>query len=149
MKKIILLAIIGLVSFQMANAQTSSSDIWKTMEKVTYKKTMDKSLGIYVDVPVFGKSVKSISGKTITIKGYIIPLEGYQDQDLFIFSRYPYNMCFFCGGAGPETVLEAETKTGEKIKYTSKEITIKGKIKLNNDNIDRLMYILEDVVVVK
>ena len=148
MKKILLLAIIGLASFQMANAQTSS-DIWKTMEKVTYKKTLDKSLGIYVDVPVFGKSVKALAGKTVTIKGYIIPLEGYQDQDYFIFSRYPYNMCFFCGGAGPETVLEAETKKGNNIKYTSKEITIKGKIKLNNDNVDRLMYILEDVVLVK
>lgn len=148
MKKILLLAIIGLASFQIANAQTSS-DIWKTMEKVTYKKTLDKSLGIYVDVPVFGKSVKELAGKTVTIKGYIIPLEGYQDQDYFIFSRYPYNMCFFCGGAGPETVLEAESKDGKTIKYTSKEITIKGKLKLNNDNVDRLMYILEDVVLVK
>ena len=148
MKQILLLAIIGLASFQMANAQTSS-EFWKTMEKVTYKKTMDKSLGIYVDVPVFGKSVKALSGKTVTIKGYIIPLEGYQDQDYFIFSRYPYSMCFFCGGAGPETVLEAETKSGNNIKYTSKEITIKGKLTLNNDNVDRLMYILEDVVLVK
>jgi hypothetical protein len=152
MKKIFLLAILNMALLPLVNAQTAtatSPDIWQTLEKVTYKKTFDKTLGINVDVPVFGKSVKAIEGQIVTLKGYIIPLEGYEDQDYFIFSRYPYSMCFFCGGAGPETVMEVETKTGKDIKYTSKEITIKGKLKLNDQNVDRLMYILEDASLVK
>lgn len=142
MKKIfIAIAVISLMSFSITQ---TSSEIWKKLEKVTYKKKLDKTLGIYVDVPIFGKSVKALDGKVVTIKGYIIPLEGYQQQNFFVFSRYPYNMCFFCGGAGPETVMEVETRKGKDIKYTSKEITIKGKLKLNDDNVDRLMYLMED-----
>ena len=58
-------------------------------------------------------------------------------------------MCFFCGGAGPETVLEAESKDRKTIKYTSKEITIKGKLKLNKDDINHLNFILKEAVFVK
>lgn len=147
MKNITLICLFVVASFQFAAAQTG--EIWTALEKVTYKKTLDKTLGIYVDYPIFGKSVKALDSKTVTIKGYIIPLEGYENQDFFMFSRYPYSMCFFCGGAGPETVMEVETKFGKKIKYTSKEITIKGKLKLNDTNVDRLMYIMEDAVLIE
>lgn len=131
-------------------AQAQDSDgYWKTLEKLTYKKYFDKTLGLNVDQPVFSSEVKKLDGREITIKGYIIPLESYEGQSYFVFSKFPYNMCFFCGGAGPETVMEVETRKGVEIKYTSKMIAIKGKLRLNDDNIDRLMYILEDAVQVK
>lgn len=126
-----------------------NEDIWKTLEKVTYKKHFDKGLGMHVNKPVFSKATKALEGKEITVKGYIIPLEGYQGQSYFVFSKFPYSMCFFCGGAGPETVMEVETKKGKDIKYTSKQITIKGKLKLNDKNVDRLMFILNDAELVK
>jgi hypothetical protein len=56
-------------------------------------------------------------------------------------------MCFFCGGAGPETVLEVSAL--EPIKYTAEAITIKGKLELNDEDINRLIYSLTDVVLVK
>jgi hypothetical protein len=163
MKKIVTLTLIAVLAFGFTNITTAQTakkkttkkttkkkaDIWKTLEKVTYKKHYDETLGLYVDKPVFSSAIKKLDKKVVTIKGYIIPLEGYQDQNYFVFSKYPYNMCFFCGGAGPETVMEVETKKGKDIKYTSKMITIKGKLKLNDDNVDRLMYILEDATLVK
>jgi len=129
--------------------KAKKADVWKTLEKVTYKKHFDETLGLYVDKPVFSSIIKKLNKKTVTVKGYIIPLEGYQDQNYFVFSKFPYNMCFFCGGAGPETVMEVEMKKGKEIKYTSKMITITGKLNLNDDNVDRLMYILEDASIVK
>ena len=144
---ILTIAIIGL---SLPNMSFSvEEDHWKTLEKVTFKKHMDETLGLYVDKPVFSKEIKELDKKSISIQGYIIPLEGYEGQTYFVFSKFPYNMCFFCGGAGPETVMEVETKKGKDIKYTSKMITIKGKLKLNDDNVDRLMYILEDAELVK
>ncbi len=150
MKNILLIA---LISLGWANAnfaqKKANPDVWKKLENVTFKKHFHKELGIYVDKPIFGKGVKKISNKTVTVKGYIIPLEGYEGQTYFIFSKFPYSMCFFCGGAGPETVMEVDMVKGKKIKYTSKQITIKGKLKLNDDNIDKLMYLLVDAVQVK
>jgi hypothetical protein len=104
-------------------------------------------LGFKVDVPVFGEEIKALAGKTITIKGYIIPVEGYKSHKEFIFSAFPYNMCFFCGGAGPETVMEVFSN--EAIKYTAEPITIKGKLELNDSDINRWIYGLRDAELVK
>jgi hypothetical protein len=99
-------------------------------------------LGFKVDVPVFGESVQALADQEVVIKGYIIPVEGYKSHKEFVFSAYPYNMCFFCGGAGPETVMEVFSN--EPIKYTAEPIVLRGTLELNSSDINRLMYILKD-----
>lgn len=123
--------------------------IWKTLSNVTFKSKKDPTFGYYVDVPIFSKEVKALEGKIVEVEGYIIPVEGYQRQGYFVFSAYPYNLCYFCGGAGPETVMEVFTKKGTTIKYTAKPITIKGKLVLNSKDVNKLMYLLEDVVLIE
>lgn len=103
---------------------------------------MDDFLGFKIDKPVFSEPIKALEGEEIRVKGYIIPVEGYKDQTEFVFSAYPYSMCFFCGGAGPETVMEVEAR--ESVKYTADPITLKGKLELNADDINALMYKLKD-----
>ncbi len=125
----------------------SGPPLWKTLSKITYEKKYDDLLGFKVDVPVFADEVKAMEGKIVTVSGYIIPVEGYKSHDEFVFSAYPYSMCFFCGGAGPETVMEVSAT--EPIKYTSEKVTIKGKLLLNKDNVNRLMYVMTDAVLVK
>jgi hypothetical protein len=122
--------------------------IWKTLGKVAFKMKKDELMGYDVEIPIFSKEVKALAGQTITIKGYIIPVEGYKAQGYFVFSAYPYNLCYFCGGAGKETVMEVFTKKGTTIKYTAKPITIRGKLVLNAKDINKLMYLLEDAVLV-
>lgn len=143
MKKLILgiLLFAGLVSFVQAQNETN---LWKTLGKVTFEKKYDELLGFKVDVPVFGDATKELEGKEVTISGYIVPVEGYKSHNEFVFSAYPYNMCFFCGGAGPETVMEVTAN--EAVKYTTERITLRGKLLLNRDNINRLMYIMTDAV---
>lgn len=125
----------------------AQKDIWQTLAKITYKKEMDEMLGFKVDKPVFSESVKALAGKTVTIKGYIIPVEGYKSHSEFVFSAFPYNMCFFCGGAGPETVMEVSAN--DAVKYTTEAITLRGKLQLNDSDINRLIYSLTDAEVVK
>jgi len=93
-------------------------------------------------VPVFSDEVKALENKEITIKGYIIPVEGYKSHKEFIFSAFPYNLCFFCGGAGPETVMEVSAVEG--VKYSTEPIILKGKLELNSKDINRLMYSLSN-----
>lgn len=124
-----------------------AGNIWSTLSKITFKKQMDEIMGFNVDVPVFSKDVKDLEGQEVTIKGYIIPVEGYKSHREFVFSAFPYNMCFFCGGAGPETVMEVYSI--DPVKYSAKQVTLKGKLELNDDDINRLMYSLTDAVLIK
>ena len=133
-----LLAIILFLSIGSIDAQST----WKTLSKITFKKQFDELMGFKVDVPVFSKEIKELEGKEIFIKGYIIPVEGYKSHSEFIFSAFPYNMCFFCGGAGPETVMEVITI--EPLEYTAESVKLKGKLQLNNEDINQLMYKLVD-----
>jgi len=132
-------------TLQLTAQETTNT--WKSLAKITYKKEYDELMGFKVDVPVFSEEIKEMAGKEINIKGYIIPVEGYKSHKEFIFSAYPYNMCFFCGGAGPETVMEVSAV--EPVKYTAEQIEIQGKLELNDTDVNRLMYILTDVKLVK
>jgi len=128
-------------------AEEKKENIWKTLSRITYRKEYDELMGFKIDKPVFSQQVKDIENVEVTIKGYVIPVEGYKSHTEFIFSAFPYNMCFFCGGAGPETVMEV--LANEPIKYSAEQITIKGKLQLNADDINRLMYQLVDATLVK
>lgn len=148
MKKIILavgLFVLFLTPGRM-EAQ-NEANMWKTLAKITYTKEYDQILGFKVDVPQFSDEIQSLEDKEITIKGYIIPVEGYKSHKEFIFSAYPYNMCFFCGGAGPETVMEVYAD--EDIKYTTEPVVIRGKLELNSTDINRLIYALHGAVKVE
>ena len=140
-----LLALIMTVNL-ISQAQTTDN-IWKTLSKISYKKEFDELMGFKIDKPVFSEAIKALEGKEITIKGYIIPVEGYKSHKEFIFSAFPYSMCFFCGGAGPETVMEVEATEG--VNYSADAIIIKGTVRLNDKDINRLMYKLVNAKLIK
>lgn len=121
----------------------NSSDNWKAMSEVGYEISEDEYGEIYV--PKFGEKVKKMEGKQVSLKGFIIPFEGMFKPNQIILSSLPIAACFFCGGSGPETVAEAYLK--EKIEYTSKPVTVTGRLMLNNTNQDQLMYILKEAKV--
>lgn len=132
---------------EIDDTEARKENIWKTLSRITYRKEYDELMGFKIDKPVFSQQVQDIEGTEITIKGYVIPVEGYKSHTEFIFSAFPYNMCFFCGGAGPETVMEV--LASEPVKYSAEQITLKGKIQLNADDINRLMYQLVDATLVE
>lgn len=151
MKNILFILLTVIFVSTGANAQeeielSKSENTWKTLSRITYKKEYDELMGFKIDKPVFGDKVKALEGKEVIIKGYIIPVEGYKSHKEFILSAFPYNMCFFCGGAGPETVMEV--MASEPVKFQADAIYLKGILKLNPDDINRLMYFLEDAVLI-
>lgn len=155
MTRTILFALVLLLGGQLYAQEGAPTEIpplkknslWKTLSNITYTKEYDEFLGFKIDKPVFADVVKKLEDTEVTVKGYIIPVEGYKSHTEFIFSAYPYSMCFFCGGAGPETVMEVESL--DPVKYTAEQIVIKGKLKLNSEDINRLMYLLVDAKVIK
>lgn len=135
------------ILFALSSFAQSSDNVWNTLSKITFKKEYDELLGFKVDVPVFSEEVQALENQEVVIKGYIIPVEGYKSHKEFIFSAFPYNLCFFCGGAGPETVMEVFAT--ESVKYTTDPIYLKGKLELNASDINRLMYALNNAEQVK
>lgn len=130
-----------------AQVESPSKSTWRTLGKITFKKVYDELMGFKVDMPVFSDTIKELEGEEITIKGYIVPTEGYKSHKEFILSAFPYNMCFFCGGAGPETVMEVESLEG--VEFSADPITLKGILRLNDNDINRLMYKLEEATMVE
>ena len=129
--------------------QTPESDdmyFWKILSKVKYKSNLDAESGEVIYTPIFGKSIEAYEGKVIFLKGYIIPAE--LSRGKMTLSAFPYSSCFFCGGAGPESVIELETKS-PLIYRLDKPIVIQGKLKLNRTDPLRLMYVLSEATYYK
>lgn len=113
---------------------------WKTLSKVTIEKRFDEVMNFEIDYPTFSKEVLALDGKEITLKGWMIPLDELRGENYFVLSALPFANCFFCGGAGPETVVEVFTT--EDYDFTEDRIKVKGKLRLNADDPTQLMYVM-------
>jgi hypothetical protein len=132
----------------LSNSSTAQTVItWEVLKDVQYVEVWSEEFQSVYMVPKFGKKVRSLDGKKIQIRGYVIPVDVLADY--YVLSAFPYSSCFFCGQAGPESVMDiqfANTPTGLR---TDQIITVEGKLRLNVDDILQLNYILEDVKVIK
>ncbi len=133
-----------LISYSIAYGQ--DPNVWKTLSKVEIKTKFNESLGFHVEYPIFSDEIKALDGKEITLSGFMMPLAELRGENYFVLSLLPFNNCFFCGGAGPETVMEVFSK--KQIDFTEKKIKVKGKLTINPDDPMRLMYILKEAVLV-
>lgn len=121
------------------------SNQWEILASARVERRMDNFLQQETDIVIFNESIFSLEGKIIILEGYMIPLEAAVDQRFFVFSRFPYQSCFFCGAAGPETV--AEVYTHKAIPNTEKRIQVSGKLKLNADDPLHLFYLITEAEV--
>ena len=129
-----LLLVVSLPSYAQEN-------FWHVLAEVRYETKPDASGQYEIEVPVFSNQLKTYDNKRVRLKGYIIPLTELGGSSTFMLSSVPFSMCFFCGSAGPETIVEIETK--EKIKFTDKQVMIEGTLVLNGSDPDHHMYILK------
>ncbi len=134
------------INFAFQQIKQDHSINWKILSTVKTENTTDKSGKYQVSIPIFSPELKQLNGKEITLKGYIIPLQELRKHNYFVLSRYPYSLCYFCGGAGIETVVEVNSK--EEIKFTEDAIILRGIFKLNPNNPNQLLYILNQAQII-
>ena len=118
---------------------------WKDLADVTFERKFFPEEQNYFYVPTFGKSVLSLNNKRVQITGYYIPFA----QDFAVLSAFPMASCFFCGAAGPETMVEIQFAQKTKRYKTDDRLTIEGTFKTNATDVDHLNYILENAKVVE
>jgi len=119
-------------------------NFWHVLAEVGFRK--EKKNGYEMEVPLFSNHLKSWDGKKIKLKGYVIPVGEVGDESKFMFSSLPFNVCYFCGAAGPETIMEVEST--QKVKFTSQAIWMEGTLQLNEKDPDRHIYILKAAKVI-
>lgn len=81
-----------------------------------------------------------MEGKEVEIRGYMIPVN--PNENIYVLSAQPMAACFFCGGSGPESIIQLKLKNHKRF-ATDKIWTVRGTLRLNEDNIEELNYILQ------
>jgi hypothetical protein len=120
---------------------------WELLKDVEFDEIWSEEFQAYYMVPKFSKSVKEMDGKEVQIRGFIIPVDIVQDY--YVLSANPYSSCFFCGQAGPESVMEIQMIKKYEGLRMDQVITFQGTLKLNTDDIYQLNYILEEAQIIE
>lgn len=133
----------------ITSTSVQQSGIWGTLAMVSVKKQFDPNFGMEIDKITVSPAVLAMQGKEIEVDGYIIPLTGKLEQNHIMLSKFPENMCFFCGKAGPESAMQVFLAKGKKVAYTDKKVKFKGILLINNNNDGSLLYTLDQAEVLK
>jgi hypothetical protein len=135
------LSFFAFVPTRIAEEQISELT-WNNLADVTFKDVYLKEYDIYYYYPTFGPKVIELEGRMVKISGYVIPVD--YDDDYYVLSAFPFAACFFCGGAGPESVIDLRLKKGHRKFNTDERLTFKGVFQTNSSDIYSLNYILDN-----
>ncbi len=141
MIRIVIFLLLGMSS--MLSAQ-QSKDHWNTLAMVNTESKFDDMMGMVINTATPTAIAETLNGENITIRGFVIALDAKAKLKHFMFSRYPQNMCFFCGAAGPESAMQVFLKEGETIDYTKDKIEVQGTLNIQKGDPSGLIYTLSD-----
>lgn len=131
------------IASQSTNLIAQTPISWINLADVTFEEKMMEDVEMLYNHATFGESLTALAGKEVSITGYMIPMDPMGIT--FVLSRNPNATCFFCGGAGPETVLQLEMKGNTFKRYTIDDrLTFKGILRMNEKDIESLTYVLEE-----
>jgi hypothetical protein len=120
---------------------------WKTMESIKFEKKYFKEVDGEMLIPVFTDEIKKLDGQEVQVEGYIVPID---EKGRFVaLSANPYASCFFCGKAGPASVMTIKLAKRNKSYNTDDYRKFKGKLQLNANDINEFYYILNNSEEVK
>jgi len=128
---------------QLATAQPMLD--WSDLADVQFFEKFSNSLGIKYYQATFGEDIKELEGEEVMVMGYLIPLDALGET--YALSKNPFSACFFCGAAGPETVVELRVKAEYVRRYqTDERRAFRGRLQLNESSLEQFNYVLIDAV---
>jgi hypothetical protein len=102
--------------------------VWPVLAMTNYDQ--DPVSGLYA--PKFPSILtQKYEGQEIIISGYLIPLD--VAANTYALSMNPFSACFFCGNAGPESVIELKFEKDPGRFATDKFVPIIGELRLNRN----------------
>ncbi len=140
------LGIIGL-SGSLGFSQTPTR-LWEIFSKTRFQERFNKTHGLYFYYPQFSHELLALQGKSVELQGFFIPLDTSPSKTL-ILSKYPMAECFFCGGAGPETIAVAYLKNPPSRRLKLDQIIkVRGILQLNADDVEEMTFILQNAEII-
>ena len=128
---------------QLATAQPMLD--WSDLADVQFFEKFSNSMGIKYYQATFGEDIKELEGEEVMVMGYLIPLDALGET--YALSKNPFSACFFCGAAGPETVVELRVKAEYVRRYqTDERRAFRGRLQLNESSLEQFNYVLIDAV---
>mgnify|MGYP000930292245 CR=1 FL=1 len=110
---------------------------WSLLSAATIKNVQGR-LG-----PDFPPTLRPLSGKTVKLQGYLIPLEAGQTHKSFLLSAWSPT-CPFCQTAGPEAMVEVRAR--QPVKYSIDPIVVEGRFLLLDNDASGMFYRLLEAV---
>ncbi|MGY2734633.1 DUF3299 domain-containing protein [Sphingomonas sp. UYP23] len=107
--------------------------IWATLR--TTKIRADDVRGIFT--AAHPPAVKALVGKTLTIPGFIMPLDAATRGTHFLLSKYT-PVCAFCPPGEPNEVVEVNT--ARPIAFSAKLVKVTGTFALENNGDNGLFF---------
>lgn len=107
-----------------------------------YQVQFEGAAGMEWLCPTFPDNIKALEGYEVYLSGYVIPMSA--TKGVYVLSSFPYAACFFCGGAGPESVIQLEIVRRSRPYRTDEWKRFKGILRLNDWDPEKLHYVLEE-----
>ena len=144
MKQFLFLTL-GWICLGLSSLSAQVAIEWRQLADVRFDKPTSGTFGYLAGEAHFGDSAQKLSGQLVSIQGYMLPLTA--DNKEYILSQYSFDQCFFCGGAGKETVILLRPQ--EQFEFELDEVVrVEGRLSLHS-SADSLAYILREVREVK
>lgn len=140
---ILLIAALGILS-----SFHSPIKLWELFGKTNFEEKLNQKHGLYFYYPQFSPELIALRGKIVELQGFYIPLETSPSKTL-ILSKYPMAECFFCGGAGPESIAVVYLKTPPSGRPKMDQILkVRGSLHLNADDVEEMTFILKNAEII-
>lgn len=162
MRKTVIIAALGALALSLASLSTPAQTrikttaelntaaytdtlTWKLLGNIDYKKKPSKDYPEGVMFPVINATLKAKQGKPIVMSGFVIPI----DEKSYALSKTVFASCFFCGKAGPESIMGIKMKAGGQKFKTDQYVTLQGTFRYNDSDVEDWIYHIENAVIVK
>lgn len=141
--------IYGIILLSVGQAKAQFTEVtWKDLSQVNFKEEYNAEYDFKVMIPEFSENIKKLHGRKIEIEGYYIPIDEVGYEKSIILSAFPNSQCFFCGLSGPESVMEVKVKQIPKNLKLDSKLRFRGTLELNEKDLSRLNYILNQAEMV-
>lgn len=137
-----------LMALSLGTSYAQSENGWSLIARTKFDAKYNEKVGEYHLVPDFPAELKAKVGKEMYLEGYYLPIDVEGDAYI-ILSKFPFSQCFFCGGAGPESIVEVTFKDKRPKFEADQYIKVKGKLKLNANDVEHGNFIFEEAVLVE
>jgi len=119
---------LGIILLSCLALQAQKALAWPVLAMTNY--SQDPISGLYQ--AQFPKILEDqFEDQEVIIAGYLIPVD--IEANTYALSKNPFSTCFFCGNAGPETVIELQFAEDPGRFATDKFLPIKGTLRLNRN----------------